>query len=291
MQNVLTKAVFAKLKWRSFFVVAGFIVVGAIIGFGFAELWPGYASAISRVEVGQIEMCAGRADSCQTKPVQDVAAIAEFLGSPQATRSIAEQLGRPDLAASLTEARFGGLGNLKVRESPRFPIVQIRVKAKTEAIALAAVEAATKLLLEEHKRKTAELNGDFKNVVNEERANYDNILRTYNEIINNAEQQLTAKDSSMLAQLMLLIIISNDLHKSLDEARAAYDTARRQMDQAALLSTEVVLPPTVEFSILAVPSRVAALGAVIGLLVGALIATLGAASNRMNGGPSEAETV
>jgi ElaB/YqjD/DUF883 family membrane-anchored ribosome-binding protein len=271
MRNLLAKASSIEKRGWGFLIVAGLTVAGALMGLGFAELRPGYASAVARVKVGQIDVSADRADSCQINPLQDVATVAEFLESPQAARSIAERLGRPDLAVSLTEARFGGFGNLTVRESPRFPIVQIRVKAKTEAAALAAVEAAANLLLEE--QKSAEWNDDLKSGVDDARANYEDILRSYNDLANNVAQQSTAKDSTTLAQSMLLTIIRGNLHKSLVEARIAYDKARRQMDRAALLSTDVVQPATVEFSILAAPSRVAALGAIVGLLVGALVIT------------------
>jgi len=255
--------------------------LGAASGVGLQKLFFRKVSAVVSVEIAQIKPAQGAdISSCELRPIDSAAEIITQMESADFAQLIASRTGVPSLASSLPALRFGGDGDLRVRERTRESLFQIRAKADTPQAALAAVRAAADLLIEDHDQKLQETRQILRDAEDRAQADYQETARLYNQVNERLSESINSTNPGDLAKTSMLEMLRRDLAVNMTKSKRAYEDARVEFRRSELKPTRLLTVPQVEFSLLGSPLRMAGVGALVGLLVTVIYATVIGASVR-----------
>ncbi|MFG1423685.1 hypothetical protein [Roseixanthobacter liquoris] len=258
--------------------------LGALSGVAIQKLFFRKVSAVVSVEIAQIKPAQGaNVSSCELRPIDSGTEIITQMESVDFAQQIASRTGDPSLASTLPALRFGGDGDLRVRERTRESLFQIRAKAETPQIALAAVRTAAQLLIEDHDRKLQETRQILRDAEDRAQADYQESAKLYNQVNERLSESINSAEPGDLAKTSMLEMLRRDLVVNMTKAKQAYEDARIEFRRSELKPTRLLTAPQVEFSMLGSPLRMAGVGALVGLLVTVIYATMIGASVRDDG--------
>jgi hypothetical protein len=127
-----------------------FSFTGASLGLFLTYLNPIKFTAISIIEVGSIVTPTG------IRPVDDTIMIDNFLTRPETANKIAEKTSKLSDGILYKSLKYGGFNYLTIREFPKFPYIQIRVRSVDQETALKVVGLASDLLIAHQNEKINE---------------------------------------------------------------------------------------------------------------------------------------
>ena len=149
--------------------------------------------------------------------------------------------------------------------------MEIRIKAKTDVIAQAAAAAAADILVDDAKTKLAhwkDMTADARKVA---RASYEATFKSYQSTSDTIHDLFASADPNGRLQAVVMTSLLTEMLSRMVEAGVEFDKLQSQLAAAEMNTMQIVVPATVEFSILASPVRMALVGAALGFVIGGLI--------------------
>ena len=261
MSKLTLNGTISKLRFTGVFVALA--VVGAVVGFGISLL-NSEVSAVITIKVGKLELGAG------LQPAQDVYTMSLSLDSPLGVSQIVKAADTNDtLKEALRSIRFGGSGGVTVRQLQVPSHFQVRVRAQNPTVAVTVAQAAANLLVEEQQAKITDWQNHLKvswDMAQEEYFLNRNLYSKFaNALVSDNETKITPSFQRSLAAMFGM----------LDTQRRELAMAREKYLLSKVQKSEIIRPAEIEFSILASPARMAALGILMSLIIGFLVLSLG----------------
>lgn len=258
-------------------VSLAFVALGAACGFLISSSNPAKYSASVLFRVGGISNASfnknvNSGSSGWNGFTDEFLVIENFLGSPETAEKLANNLGKPEAELELKSYKYGGFNALSVKEFPKMPLIFIRVVLGDKELALRAASNAAELLLIRENMKIEE----WVKLLQDQAATLKKSI------------DLLASDASLAGEGSKIVL---DKTKSGDDIKAQnhilqsksqlasywvnYSEINQQIELQNLLRPAILLPASIDGSLLNSTIKSTLLGAVVGLLIGLLILTFG----------------